>query len=144
TTQETAWAVMALTDWMVVSGELRPNYEFSVTLNGEQLTEGQATPENVRESEVLSVQVAELLKDEANRLVLSRTDGYGAVWYAAHLRAALRLPVVEVLDLVIFVDARYTVFGDDMQTPIAEALVGQVVQVLRTIIAPIDLHYVVI
>ena len=30
TTQETAWSVMALTDWMVVTGELHPDYTFAV------------------------------------------------------------------------------------------------------------------
>lgn len=35
TTQETAWSVMALTDWMVATGELQANYEYSVALNGE-------------------------------------------------------------------------------------------------------------
>ena len=33
TTQETAWAILALTDWMIVRGELKPNYAFTVTVN---------------------------------------------------------------------------------------------------------------
>ncbi|MBN1566115.1 MAG: Ig-like domain-containing protein, partial [Anaerolineae bacterium] len=52
TTQETAWAVMALTDWMVSTGELQGNYDYALTLNGAALTEGQVTPETVREGEV--------------------------------------------------------------------------------------------
>ena len=35
TTQETAWAVMSLTDWMVASGELNPNYSYDAQLNGD-------------------------------------------------------------------------------------------------------------
>lgn len=144
TTQETAWAVMALTDWMSASGELRPDYQFSVTLNGDQLVEGEAVPDNVRESEELTVQVADLLKDEANRLVLFRTEGEGALYYTAHLRAFLPVPEIEALDRGIIVNRRYTLLGDESETSITEAQVGQVVQVRLTIIAPTDLHYVVI
>src|SRR5262249_13866097 len=32
TTQETAWAVMSLTDWMTLTGELQPNYSYSASL----------------------------------------------------------------------------------------------------------------
>src|SRR6185503_15605060 len=34
TTQETAWSLISLSDWMAVSGELNANYDYSVTLNG--------------------------------------------------------------------------------------------------------------
>ena len=44
TTQETAWAVMALTDWMVTTGELNPAYRYSAALNGDTLTQAEATP----------------------------------------------------------------------------------------------------
>ncbi len=49
TTQETAWSVMALTDWMVASGELQPNYSYEVQFNGETLAQGDITPDQVRE-----------------------------------------------------------------------------------------------
>jgi alpha-2-macroglobulin len=144
TTQETAWAVMALTDWMVLTGELRPAYDFSASLNGETLTENKASPENVRDSVELRVQVSELLADEANRLVISRTDGDGVLYYTAHLEAYLPVPEVEPLDRGIIVERRYTILGDEGQTPVTEARVGDVVQVRLTVIAPNDLHYVVI
>jgi len=41
TTQETAWSVMALTDWMVTTGELQPGYTFSAAINGSALTTGE-------------------------------------------------------------------------------------------------------
>lgn len=144
TTQETAWAVMALTDWMMVTGELRPDYEFSASLNGEGLAEETASPENVRDTVELRVQVSELLADEANRLVISRTDGDGVLYYTAHLEAYLPVPEVEPLDRGIIVERRYTILGDDDQTPVTEAHVGDVVQVRLTVIASNDLHYVVI
>ncbi|MBC7810297.1 MAG: hypothetical protein H7175_04080, partial [Burkholderiales bacterium] len=143
TTQETAWSVMALTDWMVVSGELQPNYSYAASLNGDQLTEGTATSANVRDDVELVVQVADLLADEANQLVISRTDGSGALYYTAHLTAYLPVTEVEPLNRGIIVERRYTL-ADAPNTPITEATVGDVIQVRLTIIAPNDLHYVLI
>ncbi|MBW2278279.1 MAG: alpha-2-macroglobulin, partial [Deltaproteobacteria bacterium] len=40
TTQETSWALIALTDWMVATGELRGQYEYGVQLNQTTLAEG--------------------------------------------------------------------------------------------------------
>ncbi len=37
TTQENAWAIMALTDWMAATGELEGDYNWQVKLNGESL-----------------------------------------------------------------------------------------------------------
>ncbi len=93
TTQETAWSVMALTDWMVATGELNPSYDYAVALNGAGLDEGAITPEDVRESVTLRVAVSDLLLDEVNRLTLARSAGEGVLYYAAHLQ--LRLPAAE-------------------------------------------------
>jgi len=93
TTEETAWSVMALTDWMVATGELQANYEYSVALNGEGLGAGAITPADVRESVTLRVAVGDLLRDEINRLTLARSAGEGVLYYAAHLK--LRLPAAE-------------------------------------------------
>lgn len=144
TTQETAWAVMALTDWMVTTGELQPDYEYSASLNGNKLAEGAATADTVRESQKLVVQVADLLQEEANALVIGRTDGPGVLYYTAHLRAYLPVPEVDALNRGIIVERRYIVPGDESGTPVTEAQVGDLLQVRLTIIAPNDLHYVVI
>ncbi len=144
TTQETAWAVMALTDWMALTGELQPDYAVSVSLNGEQLLEEQATPETVRETYALRVQVADLLAEEANRLVFTHGEGPGVMYYTAHLRAFLPVPEVEPLNRGIIVSRRYSLADDPDRTPIETAPVGTNVRVTLTIIAPNDLHYVVI
>jgi hypothetical protein len=146
TTQETAWSVMTLTDWMVVTGELRPAYDFSVSLNGQpqELADSAATAENATESEVLRIEVAELLADEANRLTIGRSAGQGNLYYTAHLEAFLPVPEIEALSRGIIIDRTYYAFGDDSRTPITSGRVGDQVEVVLTIIAPNDLHYVVI
>src|SRR3990170_23973 len=59
TTQETAWALIALTDWMVVTGELEGEYSYGVSLNGNVLADGQVTPANIDQSIKLRVDVAD-------------------------------------------------------------------------------------
>ncbi len=142
TTQETAWAVMALTDWMETTGELNPDYTYTAALNGETLAEGAATPDTVREAQRLVVAVGDLLKDQANLLAIARTDGPGVLYYTAYLRVFLPVPEIEPLNRGVIVERRYTRPGDN--TPITEARVGELVQVRLTIIAPNALHYAVI
>lgn len=142
TTQETAWAVMALTDWMEVSGELNPGYTYNVALNGQALAEGDALPTNVRDVETLTVNVADLLADEANQLTFQRSGGAGALYYTAYLQAWLPVPEIEPLNRGIIVERRYLRAGSD--EPVTEAVVGEVLDVRLTIIAPNTLQYVVV
>jgi len=146
TTQETAWAVMALTEWMTLTGELYPDYTFGVTLNSERLAleDNTATPDNVRETEKLVVQVADLLAEGANRLTISRSEGDGNLYYTAHLTAWLPVPEIEPLNRGLSVSRKYSLLSDPDAAPITAAEVGQPVQVTLTIIAPNDLHYVVV
>src|SRR4030065_188497 len=62
---------MALTNWMVASGELQANYEYGVALNGKQLGGGVANQETLRQTLELKGQIADLLTDQINRLAFS-------------------------------------------------------------------------
>ncbi|MEZ4670447.1 MAG: Ig-like domain-containing protein [Anaerolineae bacterium] len=142
TTQETAWSVMSLTDWMVTTGELNPNYTYSAVLNGQKLTDGAATTDTVRDSVELKVAVKDLLAQQANELVIGRSEGSGVLYYTAHLKAYLPVPEIKPLNRGISIERRYVVPGTT--TPVAEARVGDLLQVRLTIIVPNDLNYVVI
>ncbi len=142
TTQETAWAVMALTDWMETTGELNPDYTYTATLNGAALAAGAATPDTVRAAQQLVVEVGDLLRDQANLLTIERSAGPGVLYYTAYLRVFLPVPEIEPLNQGVVVERHYTRPGDD--TPITEARVGELVQVRLTIIAPTALHFAVI
>ncbi|MCC6975234.1 MAG: Ig-like domain-containing protein [Anaerolineae bacterium] len=145
TTQETAWAVMALVDWMSYTGELRPSYAFGVSMNGKALVQDEtATPENVRESVKLAVDVKDLLKGEVNRMLVSRTAGDGMLYYTAHLRVKLPVEMITPAERGISIERTYTIEGDPNRTPVTEAVVGQNIRVTLTIVLPNDLHYVVI
>jgi uncharacterized protein YfaS (alpha-2-macroglobulin family) len=145
TTQETAWSVMALVDWMKLTGELQPSYTFGATLNGKALVAGErADANNVRESLTLQVQVAELLRDQLNRLTIERTAGEGILYYTARLRINLPADQVKALDRGISVSRTYHLANDPSRTPITEAKVGDNIVVTLTIVAKRDLHYAMI
>ncbi len=142
TTQETAWAVMSLTDWMMTTGELNPSYSYSASLNGQTLSEGEATPETVKDTVQLQVDVKDMLAGQVNELVIGRTEGNGVLYYTAHMKNYIPVPEVEPLNRGIIIERRYTVPATN--TPITEATVGDLVQVRLTIIVPNSLNYVVI
>lgn len=144
TTQETAWTLLTLSKWMAVSGELQPDYSYSVTVNEQPALESDVTVANVREEETLVVQVADLFADQANQIAFTRSEGQGNLYYTAHLRAFLPVAEVEALDRGIILERRYSLLNDPDQTPITEAHVGDIVQVRLTIIVPNERHYVVI
>lgn len=144
TTQETAWAVMSLTDWMTLTGELNADYDFRVILNSELLAEDTAIPDNVKESLELQVAVADLLTEEANRLVINKSAGNGNLYYTAHLTTFVEVPSVEPASRGIIIERRYHLATDADQQPITSARVGDEVIVTLNIVVPRALHYVVI
>jgi hypothetical protein len=146
TTQETAWVVMTLTDWMVASGELAADYDFAVRLNGDLLDieDSTANSGNVKEGEDLTVAVAQLLLSEANRLTFIKDEGPGNLYYTAHVTSFQEVSSIESVSRGIIISRQYYLADDPLQQPITEAHVNDEVVVKMTIIAPRNLHYVVI
>jgi alpha-2-macroglobulin len=150
TTQETAWALIALTDWMVATGELYPNYDYAVFLNNQSVIEGTFTPENVQSPVQQQIAIKELIADEANRLTFSRGPGDGVMYYTAHLRVFQPVEDLQpVDDRGIIVQRRYTLASceeaDRNKCPeVTTAKIGDVIRVDLTIIAPHDLYYIVV
>ena len=108
TTQETAWALIALTDWMVETGELDANYDYSVSLNGQETISGTASPETVQDSVKLQVAIADLAAEASNLLTVARSDGNGRLYYSAHLEVYLPVEEIEPADRGVIVSRRYT------------------------------------
>lgn len=156
TTQETAWSIIGLTDWMVATGELEGNYAWEVSLNGEDLGQGTVEASNIDETTTLTVAVADLLADEINRLIIERApqdqaaESLGRLYYTTHLEYFKPVEEVKALDRGIVVARQYTLAEQeqaDEETPapaITGARVGDIITVRLTIIAPHDLHYVVL
>lgn len=145
TTQETAWSVLGLTEYMKASGELDANYMYQVMLNNRTLDEETVTRENVTESQPLNVAMKELLRDAANDLVFTRTDGSGNLYYSAFLDYYLPATDLPALDRGILVARQYLAVDQATLKPTNEVVtfanVGDYVQVKLTIIAPTSLNY---
>jgi len=149
TTQETAWSVLALTDFMASTGELEADYNFRVALNGKSIGEGTITAQNVAISRRFSTAVSSLLRDAGNRVMLERPlpigpqTGRGQLYYSAYLRYFKPVNEVVALNRGIIVSRRYALWESPKQA-VSHVGVGDVIQVKLTMIAPTDLHYVVL
>jgi hypothetical protein len=142
-TQETAWTLMALSDWMAASGELQADYEYAIGLNGARVGGGIANADTLRQTAELVIPVADLLKDEVNRLAFARSDGPGNLYYTAHLK--LNLPVEQITPLdngMTLARAYYRL--DDPSSPVTQAAQGDLLLVKLTVVVPHTLHYVVV
>ncbi len=73
---------------------------------------------------------------------MPRSDGPGNLYYTAHLTVALPVEEIEPLDQGIVVSRSYYRL-DDPETPVTEAQQGELLLVRLTIVAPHDLHYVI-
>lgn len=142
--QENTWSIIALTNWMMATNELNPDYSFSIAVNGDSKLDDVAVPANVLEQVQLVVDVSELIQRETNLIEVSRTEGDGALYYTAHLTLDLPVPEVEAFSRGVEISRTYTVLGDETETPIDTAVVGDTIQVRLRIVAPNTLRYVVI
>ncbi len=142
-TQETAWSLMALTNWLTASKEYESNYRYAVGLNGESLTQGQVTKDNLTDTVELQVQMKDLLKDAVNYLVFTRGGGTGSLYYDAYLSATLPVESIQPLDQGMSLSRQYFTLTD-AKKPVTEIRRGDLVRVRLTIVVPAALHYVVI
>ncbi|MBN1874880.1 MAG: Ig-like domain-containing protein [Anaerolineae bacterium] len=153
TTQETAWALIALTDWMVETGELDADYDYALYLNAQERAHGNATRETIREGTTTVIPLTDLIADAANALTIARTDGNGRLYYTAHLEVYQPVEKVEAADRGIIVQRRYTLaecaeqqIGEStiVCPDVREAKLGDVIRVDLTLIVPHDRYYVVV
>jgi uncharacterized protein YfaS (alpha-2-macroglobulin family) len=148
TTQETAWSLIALSDWMVATGELQAGYQYEVAFNGQRLVEGQADSESIRETVELQIAVADMLQDQVNQLSIGRSAGPGRLYYTAHLETYVPVADVDPIGRGVIVAREYTAADCDPERETCERIssigVGDAVRVKLTIVVPNDRYYVVV
>ena len=148
-TQETAWAVMALTDYMVVSGELEADYSYKVLMNGDTWTERTVDAKNLDEPEVVQKAMSDLLHDALNQVSMTRLPptgdqtGDGKLYYSMFLKYFLPVPEIKALNHGVMLARQYSLESDPDKL-IDGAEMGDVIQVKLTIVAPNNLHYLVV
>ncbi len=147
TTQETAWSLIALTDWMDATGELEGTYDYGASLNGDALHAGTASAETHLQPASITVSADALDPSTDNRLTITRGDGPGTLYYTAHLSVRLPVEDVEPLHRGIIVQRQYMPADcpiDETCPEVEQIAVGESIQVRLTIIAPHDLYYVIV
>ncbi|MDD5219377.1 MAG: alpha-2-macroglobulin family protein, partial [Candidatus Bipolaricaulis sp.] len=147
TTQETAWALISLTDWMVASHELAADYEYAVLWDHDARIEGTVSAADVATPVRESIPGTELGTGDLHPLTVYRGDGEGKLYYTAHLYVQLPANQVGPLDRGILVDRRYVPANCGASAAcgeVTEAAVGETFEVRLTLIAPHDVYYVVV
>ncbi len=146
TTQETAWTLMALIDWAAATGELRADYQYEARLNENVLLGGATTPGSQEQGQEVRLPIAELLSGELNRLVFARSAGPGSLYYTAHLSVGLPVEQIGSLSRGVSITRQYFHLGDRgrWSEPVGDSVVGDLFLARLTVIAPHDLHYLVV
>ncbi len=145
TTQETAWALIALTDWMTATGEFDSSYSFAASFNETLFVEADAGEATENDPLVTTLAVDPLWIGRTHRLTIERSQGPGRLYYTAHLTSHLPVRDVEPLHRGVTVQREYlTCSSEDGCTPVETVIVGDEILVRLTLIAPTDLYYVVL
>jgi uncharacterized protein YfaS (alpha-2-macroglobulin family) len=148
-THTTSWTLIGLITYMRATGELAGDFTYKVSLNGELLLSHTVDAATIEDSEVLEIEIAQLLADEFNRLIIERQpaqgqqSGEGQLYYTAHLSYYLPAEEAQALDRGIIIHRQYNPI-DAPRTGVNSASVGDIIRVKLTVIAPTDLYYVVV
>lgn len=145
TTQETALSMLALTDLMAARGELKADYAYQVQANGRILAEEDVDVLGLTDSTKVVVPMQDLRVGEENEVLIARSpqDAAGRLYYTMHLRYFPPATEVEAANNGLSV-AREFLPADGGEQGIHSAAIGDLVKVRLTVVAPTDLHYVVV
>ncbi|MBP6469739.1 MAG: Ig-like domain-containing protein [Chloroflexi bacterium] len=148
TTYETAWSLLALSDWMVLTGELQPDFAYAVQANETTLAEDALAPDMAADTVDVLLPAADLRPDEMNLLTISRGAGNGRLYYTTYLQTAVPATAVPAINRGIIVERAYydAVCNPHTTTcqPITQIAAGQQVRVQLNIQALSDLVYLTI
>jgi len=137
--------MLALTDLMAARGELKADYAYQVQANGRVLAEEDVDVLGLTDSTKVVVPMQDLRVGEENEVLIARSpqDAAGRLYYTMHLRYFPPATEVEAANNGLAV-AREFLPADGGEQGIHSAAVGDLVKVRLTIVAPTDLHYVVV
>jgi len=142
--QDDVWSIIALTNWMLHTGEFKADYAYSVSVNGSEILRDAAMPAHEQRADELSLDFADLRKQETNTIEFERGAGEGALYYRAHLHAQLPVDDIPAVNRGIDITRSYSLLGDGAADSIHSAAIGETVQVRLRLVVPHSLRYVVI
>ncbi|MEW6251536.1 MAG: alpha-2-macroglobulin family protein, partial [Planctomycetota bacterium] len=96
-TRDTAMVVLALNDYLRVSGELKPEMEYEVLVNGQLVATRKVTAADGLNAPSRIAVDRQHLKDGANEIRIRRSAGKGPIYFAAEARFySLECPITPV------------------------------------------------
>lgn len=148
---DTAWTILALTEALRATGDVRARFTYSAELNGSVVASGSAsTPADALNPVTATIPLSDLLADTPNALRIRREPGDGRLYYRTYLvvgRDAAEAPPVS-RGLFIqreYFDSTQPCSGQTCQ-PVQEITRGLTTELLvrLTITVPQDLYNVVV
>ena len=85
-TRDTAITVLALNDYLRVSGEAKPNIEYEVLVNGRSVASQKLTAENAFSAPSQFTIDPQYVKDGANEIHIKRKSGDGPLYFSAQTK----------------------------------------------------------
>jgi len=148
-TQETAWALNALSGWAELTGELAGDFGYQVRLNDTLLLEGAVTAETLAETAM--AHTADLIRVQANRLAFERGEGPGRLYYTAALNVVLPAGEAPAVERGLIVSRSYALestacggVDQPLCQPITSASVGDTIRVTLSLSTARERHFVVL
>ena len=138
----------ALSDWMVASGELEPDFAYELLVNLGSRASGSFTPGDATASEEVSVPVSELLQGDTNFFDFQRGEGNGILYYTMRLNSAIAVDHLDPISRGFTLERRYYDAACDPETetcePIDSIPAGGRVRVELTVVVSNDRTYVLV
>jgi uncharacterized protein YfaS (alpha-2-macroglobulin family) len=142
---DNAWAIVALNEAMVGIGDLRADFSFNATLNGNPLTSGDIAGIQI-EPLTANVPLQFLAVDAVNLLTINRGDGLGRLYYNAALNVSRPVQDVKPLDNGLRIDRVFCSTASRARgcSPLSsiELSSNQPVAAQLTLVLPHDSYYV--
>lgn len=141
---DTAMAIMAITDFMIVRRDVQAAFDYAIAFNGEIRLQGHTERGKVHQEDTVVIPMTDLIKDAINRLDISRSpaSALGRLYYTAHLKYFTPAQEIEAANHGIGISHQYFIGDDD--TAVRQARLGDIVRVKVTLVAPADLNFLVL
>ncbi len=146
--QDNAWSIMALSNWLLISGELEADYTYQVFVNSRELGGGNFDDSNITDIVSMAVPIGRLSLDDVNFVDFSHGGGDGRLYYTAYLDSFINADGLEPVNRGFSVERHYYDASCDPEItdclPIDSIEIGEQVRVELTIVTPGDQVFVIV
>jgi uncharacterized protein YfaS (alpha-2-macroglobulin family) len=144
TRYQTAWALLALTEYMQGTGELRANFSFAARVNDQEIARGQADGIDSPAVEA-SLPIADLQPDGPNGLEIERGAGDGRLYYRAYLQVERPVETVTPLEQGVSLQREYRQMETgELAETISLGAANPVIEVRLNLTVPNDMSFLVV